>query len=126
MIRNLTRDTSIAVRSEVTQTAWQRMKGLLGREGLGAGDALVITHCQSIHMLFMKFPIDVIFCDGRDRVVGLCPHIQPYMFSQFIFKLPTLWSSPPAALPLRRPGSATRSNFSPAVFPMLTCLNPVI
>jgi uncharacterized membrane protein (UPF0127 family) len=44
-----------------------RNKGLLGRGHLEAGSALIIAPCSSIHMFFMKFPIDVIFAarDGR-------------------------------------------------------------
>jgi len=36
-----------------------------------------------IHMLFMKFPIDVIFIDRANTVVGLCPNIRPFQFSPF-------------------------------------------
>ena len=36
------------------------MKGLLGSEEIVAGEALVITKCQSIHMFFMRFAIDAI------------------------------------------------------------------
>ena len=44
---------------------WTRTKGLLGRSGLGAGQGLWIQPTGSIHMWFMKFPIDVIWA-GRD------------------------------------------------------------
>jgi uncharacterized membrane protein (UPF0127 family) len=86
MIKNLTRDTRISSHTQITRNSWQRMKGLLGRDALPSGEALVITHCQSIHMLFMKFPIDVIFCDDRNKVVGLCRDIKPYGFSPVFFK----------------------------------------
>jgi uncharacterized membrane protein (UPF0127 family) len=85
MINNLTRDTLIASRAQITCNSWQRMKGLLGRDNLPPGEALVITHCQSIHMLFMRFPIDVIFCNDLNCVVGLCPDIKPYWFSPIFF-----------------------------------------
>ena len=86
MIRNLTRNALIASRIEIAQSSWARMKGLLGRRGLSSGEALVITHCQSIHMFFMKFPIDVIFCDRQDKVVGLCGGIKPFCLSPIFFK----------------------------------------
>ena len=45
-----------------------RKRGLLGREALDAGRALVIAPCNSVHTFFMKFPIDVVFV-GRDGIV---------------------------------------------------------
>jgi hypothetical protein len=86
MISNLTRSTVLASRIEIAQNPLQRMKGLLGRCDFPEDSALVITHCQSIHMFFMKFPIDVIFCDAQDKVVGLCVDIQPFGLSPLFFK----------------------------------------
>ena len=86
MIHNLTRDTTIASHIEIAQNPWARMKGLLGRRDLPPGEALIITHCQSIHMFFMKFPIDVIFCDRRHKVTGLCERLNPFYLSPVFFK----------------------------------------
>jgi uncharacterized membrane protein (UPF0127 family) len=86
MIHNLTRDTTIASHIEIAQNPWARMKGLLGRRDLPPGEALIITHCQSIHMFFMKFPIDVIFCDSRNKVIGLCESLKPFCLSPIFFK----------------------------------------
>jgi uncharacterized membrane protein (UPF0127 family) len=62
------------------------MKGLLGRKDFPQGEALVITRCQSIHMFFMNFPIDVVFCDRQNKVVGLCQEIKPFYLSPIFFK----------------------------------------
>ena len=86
MISNLTRNTVIASRTQVAQNSWQRMRGLLGLKDFPQGEALVITHCQSIHMFFMKFPIDVIFCDPQDKVIGFCVDIKPFCLSPVFFK----------------------------------------
>ena len=86
MITNLTRKALIASSVEMAQNPWQRMKGLLGREDLPKGQALVIPGCQSIHMFFMKFPIDVVFCDRQNRVIGLCQNIRPFALSPVFFK----------------------------------------
>ena len=64
-----------------------RMVGLLNRSSLKSGEALVITQCQSIHMFFMRFAIDVIFVDADDCVVGLIKEIKPYRLS------PIFWTS---------------------------------
>jgi len=86
MITNLTRNTVIASRIEMAQNPLDRMKGLLGRRDFPPGEALVITHCQSIHMFFMKFSIDVIFCDKQNKVIGLCERIRPFHLSPVFFK----------------------------------------
>jgi len=86
MIRNLSRDTTIASHVEIAKDPWQRMKGLLARWAFPQGEALVITRCQSIHMFFMKFPIDVIFCDKQNKVVGLCERIKPFCLSPVFLK----------------------------------------
>ena len=57
------------------------MRGLLGRSSLAEGEGLLITHCNSIHMFFMRFPIDVVFIDREGRVVGLLEKIRPWRLS---------------------------------------------
>jgi len=86
MIVNLTRNTTIASNVKIAQDTLSRMKGLLGTKEFPSGEALVITHCQSIHMFFMNFPIDVIFCDKQNKVVGLCNDIKPFALSPIFFK----------------------------------------
>lgn len=55
-----------------------RLVGLLGRDSLAPGTALVLRPSGLIHTAFMRFPIDVIFLDGRQRVVATAAHLQPY------------------------------------------------
>lgn len=45
-----------------------RLKGLLGRRGLGPGEGLLLRPANSVHTAFMRFPIDVVFL-GRDLEV---------------------------------------------------------
>jgi uncharacterized membrane protein (UPF0127 family) len=45
-----------------------RMKGLLGRKELPPGEGIYLRPASSIHMFFMRFPIDAVFLD-RDLVV---------------------------------------------------------
>ncbi len=85
-IVNLTKETTLASYVEIADNPLKRMTGLLGRVSLEQGYALVITNCSSIHMLFMKFSIDVIFVDQNKRVVGLVKNIQPFKFSPVFWK----------------------------------------
>jgi uncharacterized protein len=54
------------------------MKGLLGRRELPSGEGLLIRPTWSIHMFFMRFPIDAVFLDGDDVVVHVVPELRPW------------------------------------------------
>jgi uncharacterized protein len=57
-----------------------RMKGLLGRRALDEGEGLAFRE-KSIHMLFMRMPIDAVFCDGELRVVKVVANLRPWRFA---------------------------------------------
>lgn len=52
----------------VADKPWNRMVGLLGRRGLADGRAIILRPADSIHTMFMRFSLDVLFLD-RDRTV---------------------------------------------------------
>ena len=45
----------------VAESPWLRMKGLLGRRELPDGEGILLRPASSIHMAFMRFPIDAVF-----------------------------------------------------------------
>ncbi len=97
-IINQTRNAVIAEQAEVADTALSRLKGLLGRESLPAGQGLVITDCRSIHMLFMRFAIDVIFVDRKDKAIGLVRNIKPFRFSPYFWRAAYCIELPPGTI----------------------------
>ena len=86
MIRNRTKDIVIAERAEIADTFFRRLKGLLGRNDLQPGEALVIEPCNSIHTIGMKFSIDALFLDRESRVVGVRKGIRPNRFTRVFRK----------------------------------------
>lgn len=50
----------------------------MGRRDLPAGHGLLIKPCSSIHMFFMRFPIDVVFLDRDNVVVKVVHGIKPW------------------------------------------------
>ena len=54
---------------EVPGTPWGRMRGLLGRAGLPPFTGMLFRDCRSIHTLFMRFELDVVFLDQSLRVI---------------------------------------------------------
>ncbi|MBI3320338.1 MAG: DUF192 domain-containing protein [Candidatus Omnitrophica bacterium] len=61
VITNVTRGVVLADRAEVAGGLLKRMTGLLIRQRLPEGEALIFPRCHSIHTCFMRFPIDVVF-----------------------------------------------------------------
>jgi uncharacterized membrane protein (UPF0127 family) len=54
------------------------MRGLLGRKGLDAGEAMLLSPCHAVHTWFMRFAIDVVFLDSDWTVVRLRSGIRPF------------------------------------------------
>jgi uncharacterized membrane protein (UPF0127 family) len=55
----------------------------MGRQQLEPGGGLYLPGTNSIHMLFMRFPIDCVFVsgplsDGSRHVVGLSENLKPW------------------------------------------------
>lgn len=70
----------IAEHIETADTAWKRLKGLLGRSTLADKHGLWITPCNSIHTCFMKFSIDVVFVDKNMKVKSIKKNLGPWKF----------------------------------------------
>ena len=81
MVRNLTRQTVLATELEVADTGPKRNKGLLGRNGLETGGGLWIVPCESVHTFFMRFPIDLVYLDRRNRVRKVRSAVGPWRVS---------------------------------------------
>lgn len=54
------------------------MRGLIGRDGLEPGSGMLIDASPSVHMFFMRFPIDVVFLDRDRRVVRVVERLRPW------------------------------------------------
>ncbi len=54
------------------------MKGLLGRSELEPGEGLWIRPTSSIHMFFMRFPIDAVFVDRQLVVRKVVSELKPW------------------------------------------------
>jgi uncharacterized membrane protein (UPF0127 family) len=65
----------------VADSFLSRLRGLLGRRGLGAGEGLWIPRTSSVHTHFMRFAIDVVFVDGDGRVAKVVPNLRPWRFA---------------------------------------------
>lgn len=58
---------------------WGRFRGLMLRGPLDPGGGLLIEPCSSIHMMFMRFPIDAVFYDRQHRVTKVARGVRPWI-----------------------------------------------
>lgn len=66
-------------RIQVADTFWTRFRGLMLRRPLQPGEGLLIEPCSSIHMLFMRFPIDAVFLDADGAVIEIAARVKPWL-----------------------------------------------
>ena len=70
--------TVICARCEVADSPLKRMRGLLGRASLDAQEGMLFRPAGSIHMFFMRFPIDAVFCTRDLEVIDVARDLQPW------------------------------------------------
>ena len=68
----------VCERCVLGDTALTRMRGLLGRRELPSGEGILLKPASSVHMAFMRFPIDAVFLDRELRVVKVATDLQPW------------------------------------------------
>lgn len=68
-------DRTLATAIESAFDSAARKRGLLGRDALAPGTALIIAPSNGIHTFGMRFPIDVIFAGRDGRVVKIRPRM---------------------------------------------------
>jgi protein-S-isoprenylcysteine O-methyltransferase Ste14/uncharacterized membrane protein (UPF0127 family) len=55
-----------------------RMRGLLGRAELPAGEGILLRPASSVHTAFMRFPIDVVFLDKENRITKIAANLRAW------------------------------------------------
>jgi uncharacterized membrane protein (UPF0127 family) len=68
----------VCERCVLADTALARMKGLLGRRELPSGEGILLRPASSVHMAFMRFPIDAVFLDADLRVTKVASDLKPW------------------------------------------------
>jgi uncharacterized membrane protein (UPF0127 family) len=70
--------TVVCTHCEVANRTFSRMRGLLGRSGLGPGEGMLIKPAPSVMTFFMRFPIDVVFIDKAQTIVKIAHSLVPW------------------------------------------------
>jgi uncharacterized protein len=75
---NESKGTSLGRAVRVATSFRDRTVGLLGARSLAEGEGLWIERSPSIHMFFMRFPIDAVFIAADGRVTKVVEHLRPW------------------------------------------------
>lgn len=93
-IENSRNSAQLASSAKQASSFPSRAKGLIGKRLFLAGEGLIIRPCKMVHMFFMAFPIDVVFCRKDGTVLAIDENLQPWKFSRhepesaFVIELP--------------------------------------
>src|SRR5438876_6385736 len=70
--------TLVCARCAIASNPWTRLRGLMGRQSLAPDEGMLFPRTGSIHMFFMRFPIDAVFCDRDLHVLQVVRGLQPW------------------------------------------------
>lgn len=95
---NLTRGGFVGTDIEVADTFRTRLVGLLGRRGLAPGEGLLLRPSSGVHTFAMRFPIDVVGLDSRQRIVALQSNLHPWRISKVSWRIRAVLELPPGTI----------------------------
>ena len=78
ILKNLSQNKAISSNVKIAKSFHQRFMGLMGRKSMQEDEVLVFYKANSIHMFFMRFPIDVVFLDKKMQVIKVVKSIKPW------------------------------------------------
>jgi uncharacterized protein len=68
----------VCERCRVANTFWLRFRGFMLRRSIATGEGMLFERAGSIHMFFMRIPLDIVFVDRELRVVKVARGLKPW------------------------------------------------
>jgi uncharacterized membrane protein (UPF0127 family) len=78
LVTDTTAGTTVCTSGRVANTFLSRLVGLLGGRCLEPGGGLLIRPSSGVHTFGMRFAIDVVALDRRNRVLGAWSNVGPW------------------------------------------------
>ena len=63
----------------VADSFFTRLAGLMFRQKLPSGTGLLLAPCNSVHMCFMRFAIDVVYIDKDYKIINVVKNLRPWV-----------------------------------------------
>jgi len=83
-IFNQTQKQFLTEKTEIADSFFTRVRGLIGHTPLNPGEGMIIRPCNGVHCMFMSFPIDVIFVNKQWQVVHIEDSMSPWKIGGLI------------------------------------------
>ncbi|MBP2632302.1 MAG: hypothetical protein H6Q70_2930 [Firmicutes bacterium] len=65
----------------VADNFWTRFKGLLGTSSLQESQGLLLCNCNSVHMVGMRYALDIIYLDKAGAILKIVENLNPWQIS---------------------------------------------
>ena len=63
----------------LADTFFTRLAGLMFRQKLPEATGLLLAPCNSVHMCFMRFAIDVVYIDKEYKIIKVVKSLRPWV-----------------------------------------------
>ena len=63
----------------IADSFFTRFAGLMFRQKLPAATGLFLAPCNSVHMCFMRFAIDVVYLDKEYKIIKIVKNLKPWI-----------------------------------------------
>ena len=64
---------------KIANTFLTRLAGLMFQKKLPQGTGLLLVPCNSVHMCFMRFAIDVVYLDKEYKIIEIVKNLKPWI-----------------------------------------------
>ena len=64
---------------KIADTFFSRLAGLMFQKKMPQATALLLAPCNSVHMCFMRFAIDVVYLDKDYRILKIVKNLKPWI-----------------------------------------------
>ncbi len=83
---------------KVADKPWSRIQGLLFKPMLSPEQGLALIPCNSIHSLGMRYSMDVIYLDKKNKVLKCTHDFRPNSLGPLVWKAKTVIEMPAGKL----------------------------
>ena len=90
----------VATNVKLAANPYTRVMGLMFKANMNGMGGLIIDPCNSIHTMFMRFPIDVLFVSHDNKVIKVKRSLAPWRMTWLYFKARKTIELPSGTLPL--------------------------
>jgi uncharacterized membrane protein (UPF0127 family) len=72
---------SINLTVKVTETFYERNRGLLALSALEESQGLLITPCRSVHTFNMRYALDIVYLNKKNKIIKIVKNMKPNRIS---------------------------------------------